>query len=211
MFHSLTAIRLKAWLIILTRVQYCVPFTNNEQIHESFVRAYERIVKASNLSLAARQSFRLTAAQFGIEVFRSYLPNFEMKSYEDVLELREQLSDSLADFRTEMSRLAAKVASEPWEPGYQRELVRIMKEEIKPSIARLEKQAKGLKHRKRARLVGTLSSTLPLVATVFPGVSLGKALAVAAGIAGYQLLQERKADEVEQNGLSLLFKPALRR
>ncbi len=211
--EEIALIRLKAFAVLNQRFNAGIPFTSDRAMHDNFLKMFQDILSSDNDKI---YSLNLPIAQLGMEVLETRLPDFELSSYENVLELRGQLRESLIGFRMEMARLAAKVESEPWEKGYQTELARIMTGKVQPSIQELEKEAEALRYRRVSRWLKDAlrpGTSIPLVAAFYVGVPTWAAAGLAAGVLTLRNYFEMRAEQAEfdKNGLSLLFKPALRR
>ncbi len=79
-----------------------------------------------------------------VRVLETHLPNFDCKSYEDVLELKLQLKNSIEQFQSTMMMYASKIKSTPWDESFQDELTRIMYGEVEPAIVELRNEAKAI-------------------------------------------------------------------
>jgi hypothetical protein len=144
-----------------------------------------------------------------LQVFKGYLPDFELHSYEDILAWRDLLHDNLISFRLKITEFIVKIESKPWDEKFLEELKLIFRGQIEPSIEQLKKEAAGYKYKNISTfLKSTLSvKPLPLLATAIIGVPAPIAIGIAAGVITLDAAIEMKKDQLklQENGLTLLL------
>jgi hypothetical protein len=137
------------------------------------------------------------------------LPNLELMSFEDILDLRDCLKDELAAFRHEMSGLAERIAGEPWEPGFLSEVQYTVKHHIEPAVEDLRRKAQASPNEIMLRALRNAQPTvLPILAGIWAGMPPLLLMAVAAGLVSMKTAIENYLERkkvLQSNGLSLLL------
>lgn len=140
------------------------------------------------------------------------LPNLEIKSFEDVLELRLALHDELIAFREQMVSFAERVRVESWEPHFQSEIEYVVKHRIQPAVNDLQRKLEGTSKDVSLQAMKNVASAptgLSILATIWAGMPPLIVMAVTAGLVsvetalGYHF-ERRKI--LQNNGLSLLLR-----
>lgn len=199
------------WFLEASSRDGSIPFTDNDSYHDFLTRNYTpRLRGNAQGTNGLLPRLRSTASDLAVNILNSHLPDFECKSYEDILELRFLLDDAMQRFRSEMVRFAAKIRKSPWDDGYSEEMQRLVITDIEPAIAQLNRDAESIKYRKTSNWIKAALSLkpLPILGTAFIGVPVEYALAIAAGAITLDTLFEsrRITKEMNANGLSLLLK-----
>lgn len=191
-----------------------LPFcTDSEMVNELLSYGYENgleeIIKQKGLR-SIRQQF--SEALLAMNVIETEVPNLSLRSVEDVLEARYQLSDELSHFRTEIASLASQVKASPWEPQFREEIEQIVKGKVKPTVASLERKINTSDKKFLLKLVRNLkspSSYIPLLATVFTNMPLAAAILASCGLLTLETTIDtniEKREIMDSNGLSFLLK-----
>ena len=138
------------------------------------------------------------------------LPEFEFKTYDDILELREKVYDQLAAFRLKLSEASVRI-QECEVDEVQSVAGDIAHNQIIPAINELEKKLRLSNDKFLLRIVKgvrSAKSSVPLVATVFTGLPVWLGVAFSAGATiGEAALETyfEKRDIRENNGFSFLL------
>jgi hypothetical protein len=137
------------------------------------------------------------------------LPNFELLSFEDVLDLRASLKDELAAFRHKMSILVEYITTEPWEPNFLSEVQYTVKRHIEPVVEDLRRKAQASPNEIVLRALGNAQPTvLPILAGIWAGMPPLLLMAVAAGLVSMKTAIENYLERkkvLQSNGLTLLL------
>ena len=134
-----------------------------------------------------------------------------LKSYEDILHVRDAARDEFGRFRTAVRRYASLLESQPYEPDFAQELERLVASEINPSIADLHAKLKSSRDKVLQRVVQKSQSKealVPFAIGMFANLSLPWTLAVSAAVIGLDVALEQYFDRRqirEANGLSYLM------
>ena len=140
------------------------------------------------------------------------LPNLDVTSFEDVLELRLALEDELSALREQMAMLAERVRIEPWEPHFAREIEYITKHDIEPAVQKLQRKLAGSPGEVALRVLKNSVSAptaLRMLATIWAGFPPLLVMAVAASVVSIETALEYYFDHkktLQSNGLSLLLR-----
>jgi hypothetical protein len=185
-----------------------VPFTNNTLYQDFLLNKFQRISQ-SKLIADYKNELRITSSIIALRVMDLHLPRLELRSFEDVLELKERMPSELERFRYEMTKFAAEVQATPIEESYEKEIERIIAIKINPAKADIEVKLKGMNRKFAGRIMkGAKAGAVPIVATLFAGVPLSYVLALSAGVITLEALWEDHVERKEitnTNGLSFLF------
>lgn len=180
------------WKLLQSKLWRIRTLTEANQLKERFFNHPEYKVGFSGFSLVA-----LT------------LPNLELMSFEDVLDLRATLKDELTAFRYEMSALAEHIREEPWHPNFLNELEYTVKNRIKPAVDNLQRKLNTSPKEVVLRALKTATPTvLPVYAGIWAGMPPLLVMAVAAGLVGIKTALEHHFERkkiLQSNGLSLLL------
>jgi hypothetical protein len=182
-----------------------IPFTNLELFEELLQEKFRRAVTEASQHLDLRLSREFVTRR----VLKVHLPQFEMFSFDDVLEIKEKLHDELVRFRIEMGKFAAQVSATPFDQAYEREVQRMVAKDIEPAIADLEAKRKSIDRKLFGKLIrGAKAGAVPIAATLFAGMPLPFVLALSAGVISLEALWESRTERkelLEQNGLSFIL------
>ncbi len=137
------------------------------------------------------------------------LPDFEMSSFDDVLEIRNALKDELVAFRHEIFSLGEFIKVSTWSEEFLPQINYIKEHKIEPVINDLQNKLKNNKRRiVRDALKMSTSSGLSLVAGIWSGMPIILVMAVAAGLItlGTALQYHFEREKIYQsNSLSFLL------
>lgn len=192
-----------------------IPVTPSDNFQELFqckVRRLRTATQAQQLkeNLLDHPEYKTGFSGFSLAALT--LPNLELMSFEDVLELRLALGEELIAFREQMTVLAERVRDEFWEPSFATEIERIIKHDIPQIVRRLQQKLESSRNEVVLHVLKNLVSIptgLSVLATVWAGLPPLLIMAVTAGLVsietalGYYF--ERKGI-LQSNGLSLLFR-----
>lgn len=143
------------------------------------------------------------------------LPSIPGASMDVVLEVREEIADSRAQFRAAVSAAAAELHSAPGDPDFERDFERVQRAIVGPAIGQVEAQ---IGDRKVAAILGRLATARNVLPA---GVAFGVALAsgldqvmattISAGVVGVnaltaELRHQRASHNAERhNGFYMLY------
>jgi len=136
------------------------------------------------------------------------LPNFELKSFEDIIEIRERLKDEMSEFRLKMCEFVDKIKTEPYSETFKNHLELIKRDNIQPIINNLHKKISSLNRKTIPRVL--VATALNMFLCINP--SLPPALAILACPDVFSLTtilnnyRKEYKDITEKNGLSYLIK-----
>ena len=139
------------------------------------------------------------------------LPNLEVMSFEDILELRLALEEELRAFRDQMAVLAERITLEPWEPHSMREIQHITKHDIEPAVQELKRKLASSPGEPAPRVLKNhppAPTALTMLATIWAGLPPLLVMAVAAGFVSIETALEYYSDRrktIQSSGLSLLL------
>lgn len=138
------------------------------------------------------------------------LPLFSA-SFSEILDVRKELSRSLAAFRGAMAKFGATLRAEAWDSDFPIEAEKLFVTEVAPTIQQLEDQTRSNSYLKE--LVPAWAKHTMVVEALGLVVSAGtslawSALAVGSATAAYEAYTrwKEKAEKVEQNQLFLLYR-----
>lgn len=139
------------------------------------------------------------------------LPDLELMSFEDVLELRFVLGEELHAFRDEMFTLAESIKASPWDAEFQGQVDYITEHRIKPAVRDLQRKLKYSRREValRALQIGSTPTVLSILASIWAGMPAILVMAVAAGLITIDtaLTYHFQREKIYQsNGLSLLLR-----
>jgi len=180
-------------------VPVCSHPTFQALMARKFERRYEKLADQE----AEIPNFKkgLGTAQLALD----NLPDFELASFEDVLEMRQRLEAEISEFRHTMADFAGRIKAEPYSEDFSKHLEIVKKDKVQPTLGNLRKKLVSLK---LGAMVNTsIATALGIAYCIWP--SLPPALSIVAGPSLYSVLQDfRKEykDIKEKNGLSLLMK-----
>ena len=139
------------------------------------------------------------------------VPNLEVQSIEDILEIRERFKDHLQLFRLKMVTLASEIKTTIADREFVEHCENIVAKDILPVVLDLQKriQLSNLRVlREFVKNVASLKPTIPFVLSAFTPLPLYSAALVAAGIVSLDtalnLYLDRK-DLLHNNGLAYLL------
>lgn len=192
-----------------------IPITPSDtfrKLLQSKVRRLRTSVPAKQLEQSFVEHPEYKAGFSGFSLAAFTLPNLELMSFEDVLELRVALEDELIAFREQMSLLAERVRTEPWEPGFAKEIERITKHDIQPTLQKLQRKLESSPSEVALRALRSLVSAptaLSMLATIWAGLPPLLVMAVTAGLVSVETALAyhfHRKRILQANGLSLLLR-----
>lgn len=198
---------------LLTAHKYSlIPVTPNGlfwELFQSKLRRTQSLPQAKQLkeSFLSHPEYKVGFSGFSVAI--CVLPNLDLMSFEDVLDLRVTLKDELIAFRHEMSTLAERIRQEPWHPSFLSDVEYTTKHRVKPAVDNLQRKLKTSREEVVLRALKNAAPTLlPVLASIWAGMPPLLVMAVAAGLVtvetalGYHF--DRKKT-LQSNGLSLLL------
>lgn len=200
---------------LLTAHKYdLIPVTPNEIFWELLQSKVRRLRNFTEIDLKDKfwdhPEYKTGFSGFSLAAFT--LPNLEVMSFEDVLELRLALEEELIAFREHMAILAERIRAEPWEPSFIKEIERITKSDIQPAVQRLQRRLGSLPTevvQKSFKRLVSVPTGLSVLATIWAGLPPLLVMAVAAGLISIESALSYHFEHekiLQSNGLSLLLK-----
>jgi hypothetical protein len=185
-----------------------VPFTDKSVYQNFLLNKFQRVSRSKLIADYKRQ-LRITSSVLARRVMELHLPKLELRSFEDVLELKRRMAGELERFRYEMTKFAAEVQATPLDESYEKEIERVIAAKINPAKADVEAKLRGVDRKFAVRIIkGAKAGTVPIIATLFAGIPLPYVLALSAGVITLEALWEARVERKEitnANGLSFLF------
>jgi hypothetical protein len=192
-----------------------IPVTPSDifrELLQSKVRRLRNFVGAAQLkeSFLNHPEYETGFSGFSLAAFT--LPNLEVMSFEDVLELRLALEEELTGFREQMTLLAERIRAEPWEPNFVTEIERITKQDIQPAVQKLQRKLESSQSEvvlRALKKVVSAPTALSMLATIWVGFPPLLVMAVAAGLVSIETALEHYFDHkkiLQSNGFSLLLR-----
>jgi len=183
-----------------------VPFCSNPILQNLMNRKIRRrYEKLFDLDMNI-PNFKKDLSTFNLALVN--LPNFELKSFEDIIEIRERLKDEMSEFRLKMCEFADKIKTEPYSETFINHLELIKRDNIQPTINNLHKKISSLNRKTIPRVL--VATALNMFLCINP--SLPPALAILACPDVFSLTtilnnyRKEYKDITEKNGLSYLIK-----
>ena len=147
--------------------------------------------------------------------FMARLPTFPDATVDELLDIREELRDPVAKFRSAMVTMAHSFTTEAWEPDFNDQLHDAWIETVQPAILDIEQavqQNKSLTTR-AAGVTGALNSSYPGLAIVAAGVlghasqatMAGAALSIASPVLRAIRDYRSSADEIRSRPFYFLY------
>jgi len=122
------------------------------------------------------------------------LPDFELKSYEDVMEMRFRLEDELIEFREHMGALANEIKSNPFNESFLNHLELMKRDKVIPSIKNLKRKMSELES--NTFKLTMLSTGICIGLIINPIVHPALMLLLGGGFSLPQILVNYKKKEV---------------
>lgn len=201
------------------------PFTDSEENSALLRQSIENLLKFGKESaafdtveslarLSGHNSFPIQskADTIGIQLISRELPNFELQSYDDILELRYKLREELGRFRLEMRQIAADITTNPWSEDFRQDIDRVIAKQLDPALAELRRKLSLSNDKFIQKLFKEIKSgkpTIPFVASLFTGFPLYASFLISAAIVGADILIDsyfEKREILESSGLSYLMR-----
>jgi hypothetical protein len=147
----------------------------------------------------------------GFEMAVLTFPNFELLSFEDVLELRLTLGDELAAFRKEMYKFAEIIKLSPWEIGFKEHVEHVVENRIQPAVHELQRKLESIKQESLMANLNIINApnVLAMMACIHVGIPPILVAALSAGLITLETIREyffERKKLFESNGLSLLLR-----
>ncbi|TRZ96559.1 MAG: hypothetical protein D4R82_00835 [Dehalococcoidia bacterium] len=147
----------------------------------------------------------------GLSLMICSLPNLELMSFDDVMELRLALKDELAACRDEIFTLSELIKASPWDPAFQNQVECVIEHKIEPVAHNLQRKLRSSQQQAvlRALPIGSASTVLSLLASIWAGMPPILVIAVAAGLISLEAALEyywQRKKIYQSNGLSLLLR-----
>lgn len=162
----------------------------------------ERLLPIRNATPAQVEKQRIV--HVASEVFQR-LPRFEEASFEEIQDIKKELSKYIANFRKGISEISTKIKSAPWDRDFPHEVERELQARLLPEVAAIEDQARSNSY--LAELANrVVKNPLALPATSALGIILSTvahipsvATQVVSAAAGASLLAMDARKEWKQN------------
>lgn len=201
--------------LLTTHKRNLIPVTPNgifQELLQCKVKRLRTMAEAQQLrdNLLNHPEYKTGFSGFSLAALT--LPNLELASFEDVLELRLALAEELIAFRERMTVLAEHIRKEIWEPGFDAEIERINRHDIQPIVRSLQLKLESSRNEVVLRVLKNMVSVptgLSILATIWAGLPPLLIMAVTAGLVsvettlGYYFERKRI---LQSNYLSLLVK-----
>ena len=183
-----------------------VPVCSNPTFQALMDRKIERCYKKfTNLDVQI-PNFKKDLTTFRVAL--ENLPDLELRSFEDVLEMRERLRDDISAFRQKMTEFAETVKAEPYSKGFENHVEIIKRDKIRPSVDDLRKKLSSVDLRTAVKIPIATAITLYLV--VNPSLPPALAILACPDLLSLTKIFEDYRREYKQisekNGFSLLIK-----
>jgi len=199
------AFKLKWFLKLLMEGKNCLSSSNNlNQLFSIFIKELSKTNKNLKNNIGYTKSLALDALKIN-------LPNLEMLSFEDILELKLQLKNELALFYQTINAIEVKNKQLFDTDIKTNEYQSIFFTEIQKPLNELEVKMKNLQSKTFRKFIDKLKdykSYVPLVGTVVAHIPIEYALLASLGLVTNQSYLEYKEDkrEITNNGLYFLLK-----
>jgi hypothetical protein len=179
--------------LLQSKLGHLRTLTHSEQFDESYLGHPEYKAGFSGFSLAV-----------------CALPNLNLMSFEDVLDLRTEMKDELIAFRHEIFAFTEHIKSEPWTPSFQKEVEYTANHRIESVVSDLRRKLESSQKDVIARAMKNVTpKVLPVLGSIWAGIPLMLVMAVTAGLVSIETALnyyfERKKI-LQSNGLSLLIR-----
>lgn len=199
---------------LMVAIRYgAVPVANSSHFDRLLRHKFERIASAPPVRQALEElqkQSRWRSDLLAHSVLDLLLPDFELESFDDVVELRTRLSEQLDDFRLQLGEASTQLQA--CNMSEMRAIADdITNNRIAPALMELEKKLRLSNDKFFQRVFkGLISakSSIPLIGTVFVGLPLWLGVAVSAGATITEAAIEtyfEKREAREGNGLSFLL------
>lgn len=147
--------------------------------------------------------------QLGIAVFEYTLPNVTKLTYEEIVNLKEELKDSLASYRSKMWELAKYIEQKPYNIEYEQKVEEVINNCVVPEILQLEREMRSSRKKFIREVCQKILWISPITfilssAKNFP-YTLPLSVLASLGFELKEYLDERKRIG-DSNGLSFLLK-----
>jgi hypothetical protein len=197
---------------LLTQLIYAqyhgfVPVSGDSRFHSllSFIqnRVQEDIRAATAPTKEAAKSDLLA-----MEIMNQYLPDFELRSYDDVLEARERLKDELLAFRAYVSDLSGEITEEPYSEEFKKEVARKSDLTVGRAVQDIEKKVKGASNNFLISLAKSIVTASPVafLTTLYPSIPSIVTWAVGAGLLTGLDVAQYTQQQKDINQISFLLK-----
>ena len=178
----------------------CTNKTFQQLLNRKLTRCYDRI-----------RDFKESEPHFINDLKTQYLaldvlPNFELKSYEDVLEMRFRLEDELLGFREHIGTLTNEIKSTPFNESFSKHLELVKRDKVIPSIKNLKRKMSELES--NTFKLTMLSTGICVGFIIYPIVNPALMLLLGGGFSLPQILvnyKKKRSQLKENNGLSILL------
>jgi len=151
-------------------------------------------------------NFRKDFASFQLVI--DNLPDFELKSFEDILEMRERLKDEMLEFRHKMNELVETITIEPYSETFANHLEIIKRGKIQPIISDMRKKLSYLDKKTIPKIIS--ATALNLYLCINPSLPPALAILACPDILSltkiWQNYKKEYKEIMEKNGFSLLLK-----
>gem|GEM_PF-5491382 len=147
----------------------------------------------------------------GLTTLDIEIPNLSLKTFEEVLHIRNKLKDEISRFRFEMAKFSDFANSHFLSDDFLRECENIALFEIKPAISELERSLSLSRDNvilNTFKSIRSLKPIIPLVSTFLVGIPIQYALAITAGLIGVEAFLDYYFEKKEirmSSGLSYLL------
>ena len=182
-------------------VPTCSHPTMQRLLNRKMSRSYEKLAAVDT------DTFHGTKDVSPFNLVLENLPNFELKSFEDIIETREKLKDELSEFRQNMCRFTGILKEAPYRKICEEHLDLLQMDTMQQALDNLRKKIASLNRKTLPKVVTT--TPLNLLLQVTP--ALPSALALLAGsdmlspATILNVCEKDFKDLPEKNGLSYVI------
>lgn len=185
-----------------------IPFTDDPKSSLLMRRKLERVAAEPGFS-DFRRMYATGTSELSLRVLNEYLPSFDFKRAEDVLEARKKLRGPLEAFREAMASLSSEVETLPYEATYPRHIERIVATKVRPGITALENEIRTSRDGFVGKVIrNTQAGTIPIIGSIFVGLPASAVIAISAGVLTFEAAAETylELSRKKRNGFALLLK-----
>jgi len=193
--------------MLLADANNLIPITDDAGGKQLLGRKLARIAGMQKFA-KYRQELELNAATLAVRVLETYLPRFQFATFEDALETRHRLRDSLDNFRSQMLAFAAQIEAMPYSKDLLRQVENTVATKVCPAVEALETELQKTRDGFLTKVIrNAQTGSIPIVASMFAGLPPEAVLGLSAGILTVEAAIETWRDSKRQrkNGLTLLL------
>lgn len=199
---------------LITAIRYnAIPVANSIEFDYLLRRKFERIIKMPEIQDSLRVLKRNTGWNtdfLATKVLNVSLPEFDIKTFDDILELREKLSEQLEGFRSYLAEASSLIQDAAVGEIYS-VADNLVKNKIAPALSEIERKLRLSNDKFLLRVIKGFRSakaTIPLIGSVITGIPLWLGFALSAGATITEAVLDtyfEKREIRENNSLSFLI------